>query len=153
MATRCCCHLSTSEHGVTFRRRSLRHLVLTGSQPFGPWNVENKRTARVRRNDAGGAAGERRFEDLPGGRFHGRPPSSAPSDRTTRTPLRPTGSSAPQTRSDPSSPWRRRDVWAPPTSLKTTHKWTREGVETEEDRTSPGLRADPILGSNETQWL
>lgn len=57
---------------------------------------------------------------IPDGRFRGRPPWSAPSDRMRRTPQHPAGSSAPQRRSGPSSPWQRTDVWAPPTGLKTT---------------------------------
>lgn len=59
---------------------------------------------------------------LPGGRSRGRPPWSAPSGRTTRRRQRPAGSSAPQRRSAPSSPWRRTGVWARPAGLRHTHR-------------------------------
>lgn len=66
-----------------------------------------------------------RQSSLPDGRFRGRPPWSAPSGRTRRTPQRPAGSSAPRRCSGPSSPWRRTGVWAPPAGLKST---THTGV-------------------------
>ncbi len=114
---------------------------------------------------------------LPGGRFRGRPPWSAPSDRTTTTLQRPAGSSAPQRRSDPSFPWRRRDVWALPTSLKNdtqqhitafqhmldvrissiselSASFIQRGStikvksDSRSDRMTAGIRANPILGQN-----